>query len=303
MHTKTILVKLFSGLAVSFVALASIDSFAITIEIDGAGATNEASAVSTSCSLFGKQSFTSTGGMTVFTDEQAASGNIGLRMTAPGGSTGFGQFGGVIDFPDCVDDSSFRLVRGDELWIRTRVFVPANWEWNSGRNKFLRFRTYYDQNGSRQSAGYNDLYIDGQTGRSDYQPFMFIYEGEQRWFGFGERSDFFQPNVWKTIELYMKLDHLKRSEGGDAVVRVWIDGRLAGETFDRRTLSRADAYIDSFNFFTYFGDERSPKDQSVYVDDLVITDQTPSNVDTAGNRFIGMGGFQPEVPPRPPIAR
>lgn len=278
----------------------SSSAMALTIKIDGQSAVNQASAIDRSCDLFGKQSFTSDGNRTVFTGEESYSGNLGLRMTAPEGKTGFGTFGGIIDFRTCANDDEFKLTKGDEIWVRSRMLVPENWEFNSGRNKFLRLRTYFDDNGTVRSSGYNDLYIDGNPGGSNYAPFHFIYEGEQQWLPVGTTEDFFVPNVWKTIELYLKLDDKKASEGGDATVRVWLDGELIVESRERRTLARSDNYISNLNYFTYYGNELSPKDQSVYVDDIFITNETPINADAHGNPYVGLGDPSTRVEPNPP---
>lgn len=274
--------------------------FTFTLTMTGDNATNGASAVDSSCSINGEASFTSDGSRTVYSNEESYSGNMSIKMTARGGSTGFGSFGGIVDFRRCTGDAEFKLQKGDEIWLRSRILVPGDWEFNSGRNKFLRLRTYHESGGEVMSDGYNDLYIDGHPEKKDFQPFHFIYEGEHRWYGMGTIEDDFVRDQWKTVEWYLYLDDKKASQGGNATVRVWVDGILIGETFERITLKYPTSYISNLNFFTYYGNERSPKDQSVYVDDVVITTDQPLTKDEAGNRFIGIGEPSTRSEPKGP---
>jgi hypothetical protein len=273
--------------------------FAFDIRISGDQATSGTSAQSDSCSLFGEQIFTGAAGNTEFTHEQSFSGDIGLKLTVQEGHKGWGVFGGVIDFRKCDKITDGTLRKGDEIWVRTRLLIPDNWEWNSGRNKFLRLRTYHYEDGVAKSDGYNDLYINGNNPEA---PFNYIYEGEGRWEYFGGLEDNFERNVWKTIELYIKLDNKLISDGGSAAVRLWVDGKLIGETLERRTLNTDDGLVTSLNYFTYYGNETSPKTQSIYADDLFITTEPPLNFDTHGNRYIGMGepGTRTRTKPKEP---
>lgn len=230
-------------------------------------------------------------GNTLYTDEESYSGVQAMKLTANEGSTGFGTLGGIINFQThpAVGEGEGRLGKGDELWIRTRLFFPEGFEFKlTGRQKFLRVRVYHDEDGKRTSEGYNDLYINPRVEQENFRPFMFIFEGQQQWQAMGTAEDFFPRGEWRTVEYYLKLDNVTPVDGGTARVRVWVDGELIGETEDRRTLNREDSYVNSFNFFTYWGNELVHKTQSFYADDLTITTDTPDNVDAHGNPYIGM---------------
>lgn len=239
--------------------------------------------------LYGEQCFTSDAGQTYFTDEQSYSGGIAIKTSVPEGKTGFGSFGGVVSFQKL--EGGRNLVKGDEVWIRTRLFIPSSYEYNSGRSKFIRFRTAHeDQNGDWISEGYNDLYLDGSTNPDspEFQPYWFIYEGAQKWYRMGTKDDWLGSDRWRTIEMYLRLDNKTESEGGNSLVRVWIDGKLIGETSERRTLVHSYDFVYALYFFTYYGNETSPKTQSLYFDDLYFTTETPIHLDSNGYPCIGI---------------
>ncbi len=255
-----------------------------------------------SCEKFGEEVFTGAAGNTVYTDEESYSGGKALKLTVNEGSRGYGTLGGTISFENCEHVGGKRLYKGDELWIRTRLFFPEGFEFNvNGRNKFLRVRAFHYEDGNKVSEGYNDLYIDGHPRDEGYRPFQFIFEGEANWYTMGNIGDFFKRGEWKTVEYYLRLDNEKESEGGQAKVRVWIDGTLIGETGERRTLVTEDSFVESLYFFTYWDNEGAHKTQSFYADDIVLTSETPSERDANGYPYIGMGTSSGDTRPRPPV--
>ena len=193
--------------------------------------------------LNGAAVFTSDASRTTYTDIESYSGYKSIRTAVEQGSTGFGQLGGVYTFSSAGRDN---LVKGDEIWVRLRMKLGSTWQWNSGRNKFLRYRVY---SSSGESRGYNDLYFDGN--RSDGGVYSFIFEGEHNWYHFqGPLTDLPSKSGWKTIEFYMKLDDKNGSEGGDSMIRLWLDGVLIGESAQRRTLVSDTDVVRYFSLFT-----------------------------------------------------
>jgi len=83
-------------------------------------------------------------------------------------------------------------------------------------------------------------------------------------------------------------------------MRAWKNGVLLRDMTDRVTLKKQGGYADSTYIFTYWN-QGSPQTQSMYVDDLLITNERPQNTDASGNPFIGMGGFVAAQMPLPPI--
>lgn len=275
-------------------------AYSFTIKISGDGGEIGTKASSADCKANGEEALTGNAGLTVYTDEYSYSGDRALKLTINEGSTGFGSFGGSIDFEKCAHVGGRNLVKGDEVWIRVRLLFPSGFEFNNGSNKFLRLRSYNKIDGKTSSEGYNDLYIHGHPEKEDLRPFWYIFEGEQRWYAVGEPRHFFEDFTWKTVEWYLKFDDKKESEGGDARVRLWVDGELIGDTGERITLKTNSSYIKYFNLFTWYGNEGSPKTQSLYVDDFFMTTDTPVSYDEQGNRFIGLGEPMTKAKPASP---
>ena len=284
--------RFISLITVVMVSITAQMSLAFTLSISGdQGAVGE-KVQSTSCQQSGETSFTSAAGGTYYTDEEAYSGGKSLELNIKTGHTGFGQLGGILNFPDCAALGGRRVVKGEEIWLRLRLKYPVGFKYNvNGRNKFLRLRTFHYEGASKISEGYNDLYMDAPpgTGPHTYSPYQFIFEGAPQWFRMGSAEHFFTPDEWGTVEYYIKLDYKKGSEGGEATVRVWYNGELIGETFERNTLQQADSFIEALYLFTYWDNDGALYDQKFWVDDLILTNVTPSQVDANGNPFIGMG--------------
>ena len=281
----------------TLLALPFESALSFTIKISGDGGQIGAKASSSECRTNGEESLTGNAGLTVYTDEYSYSGDRALELTIKEGSTGFGSFGGSIDFEKCSHIGGRNLVKGDEIWIRARLLFPSGFEFNNGSNKFMRLRSYNRIDGRTKSEGYNDLYIHGHPEKENLRPFWYIFEGEQRWFAVGKPEHFFEDFTWKTVEWYLKFDNKKASEGGNARVRIWVDGELIGDTGERITLKTENSYIKYFNLFTWYGNEGSPKTQSLYVDDFFLTTDTPQAYDKQGNSYIGLG--EPMTTPKP----
>lgn len=290
---KVVFIQALVLLFASF-GVAKADSFIIDTDKMDSG-TN---VMSRDCRIDGTNVFTSAALKTIVTDERAYSGRSSLKLTIPEGGKGFGGFGGVISFNKCFEKTP-RIYSGDEVWVRLRIFVPEDFEWNlNGRNKFLRFRAFHFEDNKKKSEGYNDLYLDARNLDSvSATPYDFIFEGAQRWYGFASPKDFLRNGKWETVEYYLKLDHLPKSEGGESTMRFWVNGKLLGETFERVTLKTAESFVDALYFFTYWDNKGAHKTQSLFVDDFFLTTDIPQDRDEYGNAMIGLGeGFtQPKM--------
>ena len=63
-----------------------------------------------------------------------------------------------------------------------------------------------------------------------------------------------------------------------------------------KTLNTSDAFADLFYLFSYWNGG-APQTQTMYVDDIIVTSQTPTTKDAQGNPYIGMGET---IPPEQP---
>ena len=236
--------------------------------------------------------FNDAAGGTYYTSAVSYEGGKAAELNITAGSTAFGTWGGIITHPT-------NLKKGDQVWFRVRTFMPAGFNYDStsegNRLKFLRIHT---RTSSTSNLGYDDWYINPKGASV---PFSFIYEGEQVWENFGTSADKPVLGVWETYEMYVKFDNVPASAGGQARVRVWKNGVLMKDITNRKTLASADAYADRTHLFTYWNGG-APQTQKMYVDDIVLTSDTPAAKDAAGNPFVGVGSGQEKPQQAPPMA-
>jgi hypothetical protein len=234
----------------------------------------------------GSQCFPDASGSSLVTTERAFGGSKGCKMTIRQGEGGFGEFGGVIDFPD--------LRRGEEIWIRVRTYMPTGFDYNSygegNHLKFLRIRT---ASASGAHEGYADVYIDRAGSGA---PFKYIFELEGNWSYMGSQSNAIRFDQWETYEYYIRFGDTFTSSGGTSLIRYWKNGTLMAEIPNRKSLNSATSVATYFYFFTYWNGG-APRTQSMFADDVIITNERPANRDASGNPFIGMG-----TTPAPPAA-
>jgi hypothetical protein len=232
-------------------------------------------------------------GRTVYSNEVVYEGASSARLSILEGQEGWGTWGGVVEFPE-------KLKTGDEVWYRIRTYYPEGFDYFSyaggSRLKFLRVHT---AGASGKHEGYNDILIDMLRSSN---AFIFGFEGENRWKGIGPKKALPAFNTWETYELYIKFHPVAKASGGQAVVRFWKNGELLGEITDRKTLVSGSSVATRALLFTYWNGG-APQTQSMWVDDLVITSETPATKDAKGNPFIGMGSPQFVAPPAAPVLK
>ena len=208
-----------------------------------------------------------------YQNAQVHTGKLSTAFTIQSGSEGFGTWGGIVDHAP--------LVRYNEIWVRVCTFFPTGFNYNANPwLKFLRIRT---ATSAGSNLGYDDWYIKNEGSNP---PFGFIYEGEQSWHWFGTTGDAIVRNTWETYEMYIKFDTSPVSKGGQARARCWKNGTLIGDINDRITLKSSDAVVNATYLFTYWNGS-GPKTQTMYVDDIVVTNETPAGRDVAGNPMVG----------------
>lgn len=218
---------------------------------------------------------------TAYSDVQSVSGGLSARMSIAEGSDGWAEWGAVINHPS-------KLTRYDELWLRVHAFFPDGFSYQA--DPWLKFLRVHTLKPDGSNIGYIDWYVNNDP--DDPSPYRWIYEGQQMWSTFGASDDQIRFDLWATYEMYMKFDTVPASQGGNAIVRVWKDGKLLKEITDGITLSQADAYSHRSLIFTYWNGT-APKTQHMYIDDVVLTTDQPSARDAQGNPMIGAGEVSP----------
>jgi hypothetical protein len=86
----------------------------------------------------------------------------------------------------------------------------------------------------------------------------------------------------------VKFDTVAVKNGGQAEIRFWKNGALMADLTDRITMKTTASYSDQTNLFTYWNGG-APATEAMYVDDLVLTTDTPSAKDAAGHPYVGVG--------------
>lgn len=250
----------------------SLDASAWRIDLNFNGGTIGARAQ-------GPGGFSDAAGNTFYTAAQYYEGGKAVEMNIAQGDTAFGTWGGIITHPTV-------LRKGDEIWVRVRTFMPAGFNYDSyGEGGHLKFLRVHTQSESGANQGYNDWYIDDKNAPYAHK---FIYEGEQVWDNFAGPE--YRPVLgqWETYEMYLKLDNIPVSAGGQARVRLWKNGVLIKDITNRKTLATASSVSDRTHLFTYWNGG-APQTQKMYVDDVVVTSDLPAGRDAHGNPYIGVG--------------
>ena len=207
-------------------------------------------------------------GKSVIVDSPVFDGTRGAQMGIDAGVEGFGQWGGFMTHP-------VPLYEGSELWFRVSTYFPANFiAIGKPRLKFLRSHT---------AAGHIDLYILPNGGFSHDNEVIGVSTAEN--IKTGAATPFGEPlkrNVWETYEVYIKF----HSQPGKAAYRVWQNGKMIYENTTQKTLSTPTSFSEHSNIFTYWNGG-APQTQSMYIDDVLITNERPSCQDSNGNYMIG----------------
>ncbi len=223
---------------------------------------------------------------------QANTGANSCKTFITGGSTGFGEWGGIINFPS-------KLRKGDEIWIRIRTYWPAGFDYDStGEGNHLKFIRVHTRDSAVSNYGYNDWYISPST--SSGLAHEFIYEGNVKGLWDMVRDISYKPNhdIWETYEYYIKFDNIPADEGGVARIKAWKNGTLIMNSGINPTLKTKDTYADRMHIFTYWNGA-APKTQEMYIDDFFVTTAEPSHTDADGNNYIGVATTYNALP-KPP---
>lgn len=245
----------------------------------------------------GAGEFTSAFTNTIYSNSVIDAGQDTCQMGITAGSTGWGTWGGTYNFPT-------HLGVGAQLWIRLSLFVPVGFNYTA--SPWLKFIRVHTTSPAVSNEGYMDFVINPPSGTVwDYAtksastaPFSYMYEGKLIPHTVGSRSqNAIVPGKWETFEIYYMMDTVSKADGGTGEVRIWQNNQLLADLTDQVTLANANTYANAFFLFTYWNGG-SPATQSLYVNNITITNDTPTNHDANGNPCIcaPMPGTQPNPP-------
>jgi len=230
-----------------------------------------------------KDAFHRTADWSAISNTKVLTGKQSGSVTAKKGQTGFGKWGGSLQFPSFPKE-------GDEIWFRVNVFYPTGWDFSCGGcTQGMKFMRIHTRNSSGGHEGYLDNLIKGGTTGgllvADSEVNGTDFKANNREGGTDLRKNLGTPvqrNQWHTYEMYLKLS------SGKGIYRIWQDGNLIFEDLKTNTLGTSGSSADFMYLYTYWNNG-APRTQTSYVDDIVITTDIPSRKDAHGNAFIGVG--------------
>ena len=211
------------------------------------------------------------------TDIKASSGSKSCKFKVLLSQTGWG--GGITIPSQAI---------GSETWVRFRIFMPTGFDYRTGYDDGLLKFVRIDQ----EQPG-------GIQGRFDWLWADPAFQANAFWQGvegvpcttncfykFGGTNN---PThgVWETWEVYAKWSYTSQDTGGEGRALFWKNGILMGERTDFPTVYSLADEINGVRFFDHWNGG-SRQVQELYIDDIVITDTTPGDVDAVGNPFIGL---------------
>lgn len=197
------------------------------------------------------------------------------------------------------------LYEGDELWVRVYLYVPPGFDWTASPiTKLLRVAAA-NSDGSNRSyhsilATNGQYYSCGGTGKFGYM----VTGAEMNPGNVCQNRNmddevFLTPGVWHSIELYIKVS------ATNGMMRAWHNGILKQEypdpTIGPGGYLPADHTADwTVHHLLGWWNGGATQDQYIYFDNLVYTNERPSNQDAEGNYMIGPENYKGPVPPGTP---
>lgn len=246
----------------------------------------ENGAIGTQVAQGGADEFTQTFSSTLYSNAEVGTGSESCQMGITQGSDGWGQWGASYVFPS-------PLQNGSELWVRVSLFVPAGFDMstNDGMLKFMRVLT---ASPGVTDEGYHDLLVASpgfeswSSGIGNWtSPYIYNFEGAANLIGVGTVSaNSLAAGQWETYEMYLKFSPVGKDAGGQGEIRIWKNNQLLLDRTSAPTLVQSTSFAELFYVFTYWNGN-APATQSLYVDDIELTNQTPANRDANGYPFIG----------------
>jgi hypothetical protein len=235
----------------------------------------------------GSNALSNRAGQATFSNSFAHSGTRSLKAEVQAGKN---AYGGRISLPSALSE-------GDEIWYRAYWYYPAGFDFTTDAVglKTMRINT---QDSAGNSSGYLSIYRaenggnirpHGEVVTKNFNTWLYNnYPG-------GTTGQVIGTGVWHCLEMYVKFS----SVPGRGVYRIWQNGKLVFEDTANQTLGASTNRSTFVLVGNYFNGGAS-KTQAPYVDDIVITNQRPAQVDSQGNPMIGLVGGAIIAPPNPP---
>jgi len=207
---------------------------------------------------------------TLFSNDNPHSGRQSARATLLEGTGGWGDWGMFWRIPNVHE--------GEEFWYRVWIHMTTDWQFGSS-NAIKGLRVYHE---SSSGGGSFDIYPkSSHVLTENWIDLSGFYTNNTR-----ESMQSPSPvNGWEAFEMYIKCSSIP----GEGVYRAWRNGVLWFEDTETITIRDSGGRLVRTQLLTHYdNDTPSPLDQSIWIDDVVLTNRPPNNFDAHGNAFIGL---------------
>lgn len=225
----------------------------------------------------GASGFSYSGTGTTFSADKAALGAKSAKMAWVAHSDGWDVDSG---FP--VFDKTVPLSEGQEIWARGYFYFASPWSFTA--TPVVKVMRIHVANASGGNVGWHSIeaggVLNGDNGTLNANRLGYILSSNEPISRQASTGEMFDIDRWQCMEIYVKLSTTT------PVTRIWKDGKLIYENKSDKTLSSSTDYANSVVVMSYWNGG-APQNQIEYVDDIIVTTDTPHSKDSAGNAMIG----------------
>jgi len=226
----------------------------------------------------GTSGFDYAGRATTYSTDFSVSGTKSAKMLWTQGSEGFAE--------DHGEYSIQTVPNGGNIWIRGYFYFPSGFDFTASPvSKFIRLKL--------STGGYVSLLFNANVPSTPNVGKLIVgndsvaYNWQQ-----DIQNSAISTGSWHCVEMHLRLSTTA------PILRAWLDGNLVyNDTSNVQVLSGTNANL-IYIMTNWNGGV--PKTQSEYMDDIVITTDTPSQVDSKGNSMIGPISGSPSAAPSSP---
>lgn len=191
------------------------------------------------------------------------------------------------------------IMEGGELWMRTYIFVPVDFDWTC--RPIMKLLRWAVVGKSGEKSGYISILTTRPgnyscTGKDSYGYMVMSDEaytppprspgGPQYICQIGDNDGFLTPGLWHCVEMYAKV-----GSNNNGALRAWHNGKLIFETKNISTVPVGGKIFKGDGNYTGhivgYWNGGVPKNQSLYFDSFTFSFSTPLMKDTNGNPMIG----------------
>jgi hypothetical protein len=195
-----------------------------------------------------------------YSNTQTNSGSLAAKFAWDANNVGAGEYG-IVDYPGQVSS-------GGEVWVRAYFYFGTPWSWASYNGQYSMIKIL--RGAATNVGGFLSVFADSSG--------TIVLSNEP-----GDKQTLtnstFDIGKWQCIEMYVKLSPTQ------GVFRIWKNGVLIAEDKSTRTLNGG-TYAACAYMMSQWNNGVS-QNQNMYMDDIVVTSDRPSQVDAQGNPMIG----------------